>query len=196
MKFKVLIAAIIFALSLPVAAEWERPQQSHEARLSELRLPQNEAGTVGFKPCEDCAYVVKRVDANTEWVLDGQKLWITNGNEAGMFIVFATVDPEAGYKGITAFVVERGQAGFSIGKKEDKLGIRASSTTELLLDGCRIPTENVLGEVGKGYKIAIETLNEGGGREVPLFPRLDSQRKISQITTMKAISAGRSPAPQ
>ncbi len=74
MKFKVLIAAIIFALSLPVAAEWERPQQSHEARLSELRLPQNEAGTVGFKPCEDCAYVVKRVDANTEWVLDGQAM--------------------------------------------------------------------------------------------------------------------------
>lgn len=74
MKFKVLIAAILLALSLPVAAEWKSPQESHEARLSELRLPQNEAGTVGFKPCEECAYVVKRVDASTEWVLDGRKM--------------------------------------------------------------------------------------------------------------------------
>jgi alkylation response protein AidB-like acyl-CoA dehydrogenase len=96
-----------------------------------------------------------------DWVLEGQKLWITNGNEADLFIVFANVDPDAGYKGITAFIVERGTDGFSIGKKEDKLGIRASSTTELIFDGVRVPPENVLGEVGMGYKVAIETLNEG-----------------------------------
>jgi len=96
-----------------------------------------------------------------DWVLNGQKLWITNGNEAGLFIVFATIDPDAGYKGITAFLVEKGMEGFSVGKKEDKLGIRASSTTELVLQDVRIPTEKVLGEVGKGYKVAIETLNEG-----------------------------------
>jgi short-chain 2-methylacyl-CoA dehydrogenase len=96
-----------------------------------------------------------------DWVLDGTKLWITNGNEAGLFVVFATVDPEAGYKGITAFLVERDFEGFSVGKKEEKLGIRASSTTELLLEGCRVPAENVLGAVGTGYKVAIETLNEG-----------------------------------
>jgi alkylation response protein AidB-like acyl-CoA dehydrogenase len=96
-----------------------------------------------------------------DWLLNGHKLWITNGNEAGFFIVFANVDPEAGYKGITAFLVEKGQDGFSIGKKEDKLGIRASSTTELVFENVRVPPENVLGEVGIGYKIAIETLNEG-----------------------------------
>jgi alkylation response protein AidB-like acyl-CoA dehydrogenase len=95
------------------------------------------------------------------WLLNGQKLWITNGNEAGIFIVFANVNPEAGYKGITAFLVERGMDGFTVGKKEDKLGIRASSTTELILENVRVPAENVLGEVGKGYKVAIETLNEG-----------------------------------
>ncbi|MBL8177686.1 MAG: acyl-CoA dehydrogenase [Bryobacterales bacterium] len=95
------------------------------------------------------------------WVLNGRKLWITNAAEAGLFLVFATVNPEAGYKGITCFLVEREFAGFSVGKKEDKLGIRASSTCELLLDNCRVPKTNVLGEIGKGYKIAIETLNEG-----------------------------------
>jgi alkylation response protein AidB-like acyl-CoA dehydrogenase len=95
------------------------------------------------------------------WVLSGQKLWITNANEADLFLVFATINPDAGYRGITAFVVERGMPGFTIGKKEDKLGIRASSTCELLLDNCRVPKANVLGEVGKGYKVAIETLNEG-----------------------------------
>jgi alkylation response protein AidB-like acyl-CoA dehydrogenase len=93
--------------------------------------------------------------------LNGAKLWITNGAEAGAYVVFATVDPAAGYKGITAFLVERGFPGFQVGKKEDKLGIRASSTTELLLEDCEVPEENVLGEAGKGYRVAIETLNEG-----------------------------------
>ena len=94
-------------------------------------------------------------------MLNGQKLWITNGAEAAIFVVFANANPSAGYKGITAFIVERDFQGFSVGKKEDKLGIRASSTTELLLDDCEVPEENVLGPVGQGYKIAIETLNEG-----------------------------------
>jgi alkylation response protein AidB-like acyl-CoA dehydrogenase len=94
-------------------------------------------------------------------ILDGRKLWITNGNEADIFIVFANANPEAGYRGITAFIVERGFPGFSVGKKEDKLGIRASSTCELLFEECRVPRANVLGDIGKGYKVAIETLNEG-----------------------------------
>ncbi len=97
----------------------------------------------------------------SDWILQGRKLWITNGGEAGIFIVFANANPEAGYRGITAFLVERDMPGFSVGKKEDKLGIRASSTTELILEEVRVPEENVLGEVGKGYKVAIETLNEG-----------------------------------
>ena len=96
-----------------------------------------------------------------EYVLNGRKLWITNAKEAGLFVLFATLDPAAGYKGITAFIVEKNFAGFTVGKKEDKLGIRASSTCELILEDCRVPKENVLGEPGKGYKIAIETLNEG-----------------------------------
>ena len=96
-----------------------------------------------------------------EYILNGHKLWITNSLEAGLFIVFATVDPAAGYKGITAFLVEKGMPGFTVGRKEDKLGIRASSTCELIFDGCVVPASQVLGEVGKGYKIAIETLNEG-----------------------------------
>jgi len=96
-----------------------------------------------------------------EYVLNGRKLWITNAKEAGLFILFATLDPAKGYKGITAFLVEKKFPGFTVGKKEDKLGIRASSTCELMLEDCRVPQENVLGEPGKGYKIAIETLNEG-----------------------------------
>jgi alkylation response protein AidB-like acyl-CoA dehydrogenase len=97
----------------------------------------------------------------SEYVLNGRKLWITNSKEAGLFVLFATIDPTAGYKGITAFLIEKDFPGFSVGKKEDKLGIRASSTCELILEDCRVPKENVLGEPGKGYKIAIETLNEG-----------------------------------
>src|ERR1700761_3282531 len=97
----------------------------------------------------------------SEYVLNGRKLWITNGKEAGLFVLFATLDPSAGYKGITAFLIERDFPGFTVGKKEDKLGIRASSTCELILEDCKVPKENVLGEPGKGYKIAIETLNEG-----------------------------------
>jgi len=100
----------------------------------------------------------KRGDA---WVLDGRKLWITNGAEAGFYVIFANTDFDKGYKGITAFAVERGFKGFSVGKKEDKLGIRASSTCELILDQCEVPAANVIGEVGHGYKVAIETLNTG-----------------------------------
>ena len=96
-----------------------------------------------------------------KWVLNGRKLWITNGAESSLFIVFANTDFSKGYKGITAFLVEKGQKGFSVGKKEDKLGIRASSTTELILEDCEVAAANVLGDVGVGYKIAIETLNEG-----------------------------------
>lgn len=96
-----------------------------------------------------------------KWILNGNKLWITNGKEASFFIVFANIDTSKGYKGITAFIVEKGFKGFTVGKKEDKLGIRASSTCELIFENCEVPEENILGEVGKGYKIAIETLNEG-----------------------------------
>jgi alkylation response protein AidB-like acyl-CoA dehydrogenase len=107
------------------------------------------------------ALKTRAVDKGDHFELTGQKLWITNGNEAEIFLVFATVDPDAGYKGITAFIVEKNFEGFAVGKKEDKLGIRASSTTELICDNCKVPKENVLGEVGKGYKVSIETLNEG-----------------------------------
>jgi len=103
----------------------------------------------------------ERAGSGGGWVLNGSKLWITNGAEAGVFVVFANTNPSVGYKGITAFIVERDFAGFGVGKKEDKLGIRASSTTALNLDGVEVPDENVLGPVGQGYKIAIETLNEG-----------------------------------
>jgi alkylation response protein AidB-like acyl-CoA dehydrogenase len=107
------------------------------------------------------ALTTRARDDGEAWVLEGRKVWITNAAEAELFIVFATVDPAAGYRGITAFLVERGFSGFTVGKKEDKLGIRASSTCELLFDACRVPKGNVLGAIGKGYKVAIETLNEG-----------------------------------
>ena len=107
------------------------------------------------------ALETRAVRRGDDYVLNGQKLWITNAKEAGLFVVFATIDPAAGYKGVTAFLVEKGTAGFEVGRKEDKLGIRASSTCELIFEACRVPRANVLGEVGKGYKTAIETLNEG-----------------------------------
>ncbi|HEY3840328.1 MAG TPA: acyl-CoA dehydrogenase [Bryobacteraceae bacterium] len=107
------------------------------------------------------ALATKAREDGDAFVLNGRKLWITNAGESGIFVVFANVNPKEGYKGITGFVVERGFAGFTVGKKEDKLGLRASSTCELILDNCRVPRENVIGQVGKGYKIAIETLNEG-----------------------------------
>jgi short/branched chain acyl-CoA dehydrogenase len=101
------------------------------------------------------------VEDGDRFLLTGRKLWITNAGEAGLFLLFANANPSAGYRGITAFLIEREFAGFQVGKKEDKLGLRASSTCELILDNCAVPKANVLGEVGKGYKIAIETLNEG-----------------------------------
>ena len=107
------------------------------------------------------ALATRAVDSADGFVLNGRKLWITNAREAGLFIVFATVNPDAGHRGITAFLVERGAPGFTVGPKEDKLGIRASSTCELLLEDCVVPRDHVLGEIGKGYKVAIETLNEG-----------------------------------
>ncbi|HMM81448.1 MAG TPA: acyl-CoA dehydrogenase [Pyrinomonadaceae bacterium] len=136
--------------------------------LKKKYMPQLASGRVGAYALSEAssgsdafALKTKAADKGDHWELNGQKLWITNGNEAEIFIVFATIDADAGYKGITAFIVEKGFAGFTVGKKEDKLGIRASSTTELIFDGCKVPKENVLGEVGKGYKVSIETLNEG-----------------------------------
>jgi alkylation response protein AidB-like acyl-CoA dehydrogenase len=129
--------------------------QMAESRVGAYALSEAGSGSDAF------ALKTRAVDKGDHFEVTGQKLWITNGNEAEIFIVFATIDPEAGYKGITAFIVEKQFEGFSVGKKEDKLGIRASSTTELILDNCKVPKENVLGEVGKGYKVSIETLNEG-----------------------------------
>ena len=131
-------------------------------------LPRMAAATVGAYALSEAGsgsdafgLQTRAVLKGSEYVLNGRKLWITNAKEAGLFVLFATLDPSAGYKGITAFLIESSFPGFSVGKKEDKLGIRASSTCELILEDCRIPKENVLGEPGKGYKIAIETLNEG-----------------------------------
>jgi alkylation response protein AidB-like acyl-CoA dehydrogenase len=118
-------------------------------------LSEAESGSDAF------ALACRAVEQGDYYVLNGRKLWITNAVEAGVFIVFANVNPEQGYRGITAFIVEPDFPGFTVGKKEDKLGIRASSTCELILEDCRVPKNNVLGEPGKGYKIAIETLNEG-----------------------------------
>lgn len=141
---------------------WGSPQQ--QAHF----LPRLATDTVGAYALSEAgsgsdafALSARAVRTGDEWTLSGRKLWITNANEAGLFIVFANANPEAGYRGITAFLVEKGTPGFTVGKKEDKLGIRASSTCELLFDDCRVPASHVLGEVGKGYKVAIETLNEG-----------------------------------
>jgi alkylation response protein AidB-like acyl-CoA dehydrogenase len=131
-------------------------------------LPRLAADTIGAYALSESgsgsdafAMAARATERGDGFLLNGRKLWITNANEAGLFIVFANVNPDAGYKGITAFLVERGFSGFTVGRKEDKLGIRASSTCELLLEDCHVPRANVLGEVGKGYKVAIETLNEG-----------------------------------
>ena len=149
-------------LAVNALLRWATPEQQR------LWLPRLAQQTV-------CAYALSEAGSGSDafslatqarsdgsqYVLNGRKLWISNAMEADLFLVFATVDPGAGYRGITAFVVERGMTGFTVGHKEDKMGIRASSTCELLFDDCRVPAGNVLGEVGKGYKIAIETLNEG-----------------------------------
>jgi alkylation response protein AidB-like acyl-CoA dehydrogenase len=129
--------------------------QLAENRVGAYALSEAGSGSDAF------ALSTRAVDKGDHYELTGQKLWITNGNEAEIFVLFATLDPAAGYKGITAFIVEKQFEGFTVGKKEDKLGIRASSTTELILENCRVPKENVLGESGKGYKVSIETLNEG-----------------------------------
>ena len=131
-------------------------------------LPRLASNTVGAYALSEAgsgsdafALTTRAREDGDHFVISGRKLWITNGNEADIFLVFATINPEAGYRGITAFVIERNTPGFTVGKKEDKLGIRASSTCELIFEDCRVPRANILGEVGKGYKTAIETLNEG-----------------------------------
>jgi alkylation response protein AidB-like acyl-CoA dehydrogenase len=131
-------------------------------------FPRLAAGTVGAYALSEAgsgsdafALATRATETTDGFALNGRKLWITNGAEAGVFVVFATVTPDAGYRGITAFIIERHTPGFTVGRKEDKLGIRASSTCELLLDNCQVPRANVLGDVGTGYKVAIETLNEG-----------------------------------
>jgi len=136
--------------------------------LKQKYLPRLAEGTVGAYALSeagsgsDAFALACRAEADgDDWILNGTKLWITNGGEAEIFVIFATVDPSKGHKGITTFIVEKEFPGFTVGKKEDKLGIRASSTTELILENCRVPGGNVLGEVGKGYKVAIETLNVG-----------------------------------
>jgi alkylation response protein AidB-like acyl-CoA dehydrogenase len=141
---------------------WGRPD------LQQALLPKLAASTVGAYALSEAgsgsdafALQTRAREEAGGYRITGRKLWITNANEADIFIVFATINPEAGYRGITAFIVERGMSGFTVGKKEDKLGIRASSTCELLLEDCLVPADRVLGEAGKGYKVAIETLNEG-----------------------------------
>ena len=149
-------------LAVNAILRWATPEQQR------LWLPRLAQQTV-------CAYALSEAGSGSDafslatqarsdgshYILNGRKLWISNAMEADLFLVFATVNPEAGYRGITAFMIERGMDGFTVGHKEDKMGIRASSTCELLFDDCRVPAANVVGEVGKGYKIAIETLNEG-----------------------------------
>src|SRR5438552_761563 len=141
---------------------WASPDQKKKylaqlaaERVGAYALSEAGSGSDAF------AMQTRAVDRGDHFVLNGRKLWITNGKEAEIFVLFANANPEAGYRGITAFIVEKNFPGFAVGKKENKLGIRASSTTELILEDCRVPKENVLGEIGKGYKTSIETLNEG-----------------------------------
>jgi alkylation response protein AidB-like acyl-CoA dehydrogenase len=136
--------------------------------IKQRYLPKLAANTVGAYCLSEAgsgsdafALQTRATESGDGYKITGRKLWITNGNEADVFLVFANINPEAGYRGITAFIVERGTPGFTVGKKEDKLGIRASSTCELLFEDCHVPKDRILGEVGKGYKVAIETLNEG-----------------------------------
>ena len=138
------------------------------AEQKKMYLPRMAADTIGSYALSEAssgsdafALQTRAVKRGDDYILNGQKLWITNAKESGVFLVFATIDVSAGYKGITAFLVEKGTPGFTLGKKEDKLGIRASSTCELIFNDCAVPASQVLGESGKGYKIAIETLNEG-----------------------------------
>src|SRR3989442_6074882 len=141
---------------------WANPEQKRKY------LPQLAAETVGAYGLSEAgsgsdafALQTRAVDKGDHFIVNGRKLWITNGKEADIFVLFANANPEAGYRGITAFIVEKSFEGFTVGKKENKLGIRASSTVELILEDCKVPQENVLGEIGKGYKVSIETLNEG-----------------------------------
>jgi len=141
---------------------WGNPEQKKKyltqlaaEKVGAYALSEASSGSDAF------AMQTRAVDSGDHFVINGRKLWITNGKEAEIFVLFANANPEAGYRGITAFIVEKDFAGFTVGKKENKLGIRASSTTELILEDCVVPKENVLGEVGKGYKTSIETLNEG-----------------------------------
>jgi alkylation response protein AidB-like acyl-CoA dehydrogenase len=139
-----------------------------QSEIKQRYLPKLAAGVVGAYCLSEAAsgsdafaLQTRAVETTDGYRMTGRKLWITNGNEADLFIVFANLNPDAGYRGITAFLVERGTPGFTVGKKEDKLGIRASSTCELLFEDCVVPRDLVLGDVGKGYRVAIETLNEG-----------------------------------
>src|SRR5438093_13161429 len=141
---------------------WGNPEQKKKyltqlaaEKIGAYALSEASSGSDAF------AMRTRAVDSGDHFVINGRKLWITNGKEAEIFVLFANVNPEAGYRGITAVIVEKTFAGFTVGKKENKLGIRASSTTELILEDCKVPKENVLGEVGRGYKVSIETLNEG-----------------------------------
>jgi butyryl-CoA dehydrogenase/short/branched chain acyl-CoA dehydrogenase len=149
-------------LAINALMRWASPEQKSRY------LPALAANTVASYALSEAgsgsdafAMASRAEDHGDHFLLNGRKLWITNAGEAGLFLLFANARPEAGYKGITAFLVERGFPGFQVGKKEDKLGIRASSTCELILDNCRVPRQNLVGEIGQGYKIAMETLNEG-----------------------------------